>query len=219
MNRMKKIPKQTRRSGGPRTKAGKAKSSRNALKHGFATRLKADPLLLRQSKGLALAICGEAYTNKKLLAQALVVAECELIVQQISEQKLILIERLQDPFTIPIAKDTMSNRKRLLDYLCEQSDLAHDAAEQLCTKLKTQGEEALTQQDMALTEKWSLEGRDEFEAIREAMTDLDRLGRYERRAWSRRHRAMREFIAIMALTENDPVNTKETVSSDLISCR
>jgi len=135
------------------------------------------------------------------------------MVQRIAEQKLILIERLQDPFTIPIAKDTLSNRKRLCAYLWEQSDLAHDAAEQLCTKLKTQGEEALTPQDMALTEKWSLEGRDEFEAMREAMIDLDRLGRYERRAWSRRHRAMREFIAIKALTENDAVTTKASASA------
>ena len=39
--------------------------------------------------------------------------------------------------------------------------------------------------------------RDEFDALREAMPNLARLHRYERRAWSRRKRAVREFIAIM----------------------
>ena len=38
--------------------------------------------------------------------------------------------------------------------------------------------------------------RDEFDAMREAMPDLERLVRYERRACSRRKRAMREFMAI-----------------------
>ena len=32
--------------------------------------------------------------------------------------------------------------------------------------------------------------------MRAAMPDLERLARYERRAWSRRRRAMRNFMAI-----------------------
>ena len=38
--------------------------------------------------------------------------------------------------------------------------------------------------------------RDEVDAMREAMPDLERLARYDRRAWSRRKRAMRNFMAI-----------------------
>src|SRR5262249_27141449 len=38
--------------------------------------------------------------------------------------------------------------------------------------------------------------RDEHEALREGIGDLVRLLRYERRAWSRRKRAVRAFMAI-----------------------
>ena len=50
-----------------------------------------------------------------------------------------------------------------------------------------------------------LKDRDEYEAMREAIGDLERLRRYERRAWSRRNRAIRGFIAIKAtsITEKD----------------
>jgi len=200
-----KITKQIRRSGGPRTEAGKARASRNALKHGFAAAasFKADPLVLRQSKDLALAICGDARTNEGLFAHALVVAESDLMLRRISEQKLFLIERLEDPFAIPIAKDTVFSRKRLIDHCWEQLYLARSAASQLETKLITHGEESLSAQDLALIRKWSLEGRDEFDAMREAMVDLERLRRYERRAWSRRHRAIREFIATVAQIEDN----------------
>ena len=39
-------------------------------------------------------------------------------------------------------------------------------------------------------------GRDEYEAMREGLCDLVRLLRYEQRAWSRRKRAVRAFMAI-----------------------
>jgi hypothetical protein len=42
----------------------------------------------------------------------------------------------------------------------------------------------------------SNEERDEIDAMCEAMPDLNRLDRYERRAWSRRKRAFRSFIEI-----------------------
>ena len=38
--------------------------------------------------------------------------------------------------------------------------------------------------------------RDAYEALREGIGDLVRLLRYERRAWSRRKRAVRAFMAI-----------------------
>jgi hypothetical protein len=44
------------------------------------------------------------------------------------------------------------------------------------------------------------EERDEIDALHEAMPDLLRLARYERRAWSRRKRAMREFVEIKSST-------------------
>jgi hypothetical protein len=43
--------------------------------------------------------------------------------------------------------------------------------------------------------------RDEFDAMRRAMPDLDRLARYERRAWSRWKRAIRDFIEIKSTND------------------
>ena len=40
--------------------------------------------------------------------------------------------------------------------------------------------------------------RDEFDAMRSAMPDLDRLERYRRRAWSREMRAIRRFLEIQS---------------------
>jgi hypothetical protein len=44
--------------------------------------------------------------------------------------------------------------------------------------------------------------RDEFDAMRLALPDLRRLERYERRAWSRRKRAIRDFIEITSRRES-----------------
>jgi hypothetical protein len=38
--------------------------------------------------------------------------------------------------------------------------------------------------------------RDDYEALEAAVPDLIRLERYERRAWSRQKRAIREFVAL-----------------------
>ena len=43
--------------------------------------------------------------------------------------------------------------------------------------------------------------RDECEAMVLALPELERLERYERRAWSRRRRAMEQFIAIKCLRD------------------
>jgi len=43
--------------------------------------------------------------------------------------------------------------------------------------------------------------RGEFDAMRLALPDLKRLERYERRAWSRRKRAIRDFIEIKSRRE------------------
>jgi len=60
-----------------------------------------------------------------------------------------------------------------------------------------------------------MQERDEFDAMREAMPDLERLGRYERRAWSRQKRAMREFIAIKASSFDDERNASHQIPGNL----
>ncbi len=53
--------------------------------------------------------------------------------------------------------------------------------------------------------------RSDDEAVEEAIPDLKRLDRYERRAWSQHNRAIREFINIRlmqmsAQSENNPLH-------------
>jgi hypothetical protein len=44
---------------------------------------------------------------------------------------------------------------------------------------------------------------DEFEALEEAIPDLIRLDRYERRAWSQQQHAIREFLNIKMMQNID----------------
>jgi hypothetical protein len=58
-------------------------------------------------------------------------------------------------------------------------------------------EQEVDDQILQLAEKRVKEQeRDEYEALEAAILDLIRLGRYERRAWSRQKRAIREFMKI-----------------------
>jgi hypothetical protein len=91
----------------------------------------------------------------------------------------------------------------MVDIRSQQGRLAYSEFSQLKTKLINQGEELFT----LIQERkckpgeptWKFEppkDRDEYEAMHEAIPDLNRLLRYERRAWSRRKRAIGVFIAI-----------------------
>lgn len=190
-------------SGGPRTAEGRARTRCNALKHGLAASYKHDSLLLQQTRQTARAICsGE--NDELLFEQAMLIAEYDQLCRRILAQRMIIIERLRDPLTTPMIKDDEKRRLKTLELIQKQRDLAHSEFSQLKTKLEKQGEE-LTSFARARPTKananWKykpLKERDEYEAMREAIGDLERLRRYERRAWSRRNRAIRDFIAIKA---------------------
>jgi hypothetical protein len=105
----------------------------------------------------------------------------------------------------------MKHRLKTLKRMEKQRDLAHSEFSQLKAKLIAQGEEVISfmqARKPKANANWKyepLKDRDEYEAMREAIGDLERLRRYERRAWSRRNRAIRGFIAIKAtsITEKD----------------
>ena len=67
-----------RKSRGPRTAAGKARTSRNAVRHGLAAFGRVtNPALFETIAQMAKAICGDD-TNPSLFEQALVIAENEM---------------------------------------------------------------------------------------------------------------------------------------------
>jgi hypothetical protein len=86
-----KTDKQKRSKGGvPRTAAGKMMSRMNARKHGLSI-----PLKMNGNKStfdIAQAIAGNN-ANDDILGQALVVAECELMLQRIDQARVAAIEQ------------------------------------------------------------------------------------------------------------------------------
>jgi hypothetical protein len=92
-----------RNSTGPRTIAGKLRSSYNALRHGLAA---SDPRRLvppGAAERLAGAIC-DGDEDPALFTAALALAENELVLDAIRRQKIIVIERLREATSIALRK-------------------------------------------------------------------------------------------------------------------
>jgi hypothetical protein len=90
------------RSTGPRTKAGKARVRRNALRHGLAAVVVGDPPLSAEAERIAAAICGEEAAPLER-EQAMVVAEAQTTLKQIRRARAQIIEQLsqQPPSRLP----------------------------------------------------------------------------------------------------------------------
>jgi hypothetical protein len=186
------------KSCGPRSPAAKARVKNNALRHGLAAVRHLDSRLAQQVGIMARAICGDD-VNPLLLEQAVVIAECETLLSSVRAERVAAIERLRDIRAIALAKADNSlavGKERL-----REMELAADEFEQLKAKFDAMPAEEQEKvwdeyEETDADRDFLLEERDEFDAMREAMLDLNRLERYQRRAWSRRKRAFRRFMAI-----------------------
>ncbi len=208
----------SRKSCGPRTAAGKAKASRNALRHGLAAITHRLPAPSAESKRFAKAICGED-SDPAMFAQALIIAENEMVLRAIRAQRVAVVERLREKTAIALAKGDNSLRlakARLKESKRAYAELVallpivlekykdqlpvkmHEATCELVpldVKLLLQYNEQLEPESetIALDRYCSEFERDEFEAMEVGAPDLIRLDRYERRIWSRQKRAFRDF--------------------------
>src|SRR5215469_10545038 len=220
-----------RRSSGPRTKAGKVRASRNALQHGLAVIMHDQSIPSGEVACFAKAICGDD-SDPALLAQAQVIAQNEMVLRAIREQQIAVIERLREPTAIALTKRDNSLKlakarskqtrravkeieRRLPSVLekyrdrLEPEDFDPSPYDLVPLGLKVLLEEpdSLEEEQRAFDLAWKQieqQQRDEHEAMQEAIPDLVRLERYERRAWSRQQRAIREFLNIK-FTRNLPV--------------
>lgn len=139
-------------STGPKSKAGKARSSRNALRHGLNIPLWGSPTLASEAEALASRIAGNGASNQKIeLARDIAAAQGDI------------------------------NRVRALrrTYISGLVAAPGPSAAILC-----QGKPKITKDGGNLA----------FILLHEA-SRLMRLDRYERRALSRRKRAIRQFDA------------------------
>ena len=93
-----------RKGRGPRTAAGKLRSSRNALRHGFAATIHPQ-IAQSQIELFARTLCGNDH-DPMLFEQALTVAENRMMLRLIEAQQLAVVERLWDRTETALARVT-----------------------------------------------------------------------------------------------------------------
>jgi hypothetical protein len=218
-----------RTGGGPRTKAGKIRSSYNALRHGLA----ATHRRLVPADGverLAQAICGDE-DDAALLGASRAVAENAFVLSAIRQQRIVVIERLKEATAIALRKGDNSldlakarfmqawlayrEIQTLLPQVMKKYEpvmlpprgndfnncaWASDDIVPIRIKALLEEEEPSDEAEQRVLELARKEirrqQRNEYEALEEAVPDLVRLERYERRAWSRQQRAIQEFVLL-----------------------
>lgn len=92
-----------RKSRGPRTRAGRARASRNALRHGLAAFNSQNPAAFEWIEQMVNAICRDD-DDPLVREQALRIAENELLLVWVRARRVVVIERLRDATAIALAK-------------------------------------------------------------------------------------------------------------------
>jgi len=224
-----------RKSRGPRTAAGKSRASRNALQHGLAAISQYNPDYFPEIDGIAKAYC-EGDNDPLLFEQALIMAECDLILMYVAAERLAAIARMRDPEAIPFSdmKASLARaRARFAQAKLAYTKLLKKKAATACKSAKNLGRKSegtgVLKKASAPTpntsnldaapnspSKAATQPRkyDEVDAMLRAAPDLKRLERYERRAISRRNRAIREFSFIRSLHafQAEPLSSRTNAS-------
>lgn len=212
-----------RKSRGPRTPAGKSNASRNAFRHGLAAITRKDPEIFAEIEPVARAICNGA-VNPLLFEQALIIAENDFVLRCAQTEWIAAIERQRDRTATPLAtgdlgfaraKARIEGAKLIYQMLVESANkdaASNNAARNNAARnnaartsaastdeahVRSNGgrERAVAEQGGRVTPP---QEREEFDAMRAAMADLERLERYRRRAWSRQRRAFQRFMEIQS---------------------
>lgn len=86
-----------RYGGGPRSAAGMANASRNALRHGFSAKLHRPSPAPERIERLAQAIAGDD-SDAAVSAAAFKIAENEVLLREIAAHKAWVVDRLREPY-------------------------------------------------------------------------------------------------------------------------
>jgi hypothetical protein len=176
----------SRASTGPRTRHGRARAARNALRHGLSLPVCSDPVLSAQVEELAREIAGED-ADQEMQEAARLIAEAQIDVHRVRQMRhQLLTAALRNPHYDSRVK--LRAKARLLERLLLQPNVPEI--------LKT----ALT--NLVLS---APQGDDKFALfLAQEAKRLHALDRYERRALSRRNRAVQEFDCAIACKYLNP---------------
>ena len=166
-----------RASSGPKTIAGKARSARNARRHGLSVPVWAIPELSAAAETLALELAG-ADADRELTARARAVAEAELDLLRVRRARFeMLAEAWDDPDCVPLKQVAGLRQVRaLIQY---QKSLSSDEYLPWSVRRAARAPEG---------------GAEKFALIlSNASRALTAFDRYEKRALSRRKFAIRAF--------------------------
>jgi hypothetical protein len=149
---------------------------------------------------MASAYC-EGDTDPLLFEQALIIAESDIILICLGAERLAAIERMRDPDAIPFSDSKASLARARARFAQAKRAYAQlvKAKQAKAGSTSDKGKASISAQKNK--EPHPPAQRDECDAMCRAAPDLTRLERYERRAASRRNRAIREFIFIKSLRE------------------
>jgi hypothetical protein len=181
---------------------GKTAVRCNALRHGLSLVSRYNPAHSGEIEQMAKAICSHRSADPALFEQALVIAECNLVLDFVQREKVAMIERFRDP---TVTRRDLKGAKLRYRQMYE----AYPEFSYLQEKLLAQGEISnrflvpLKLKPGEIPPKYvPSRDRNESEAMKAAMPDLRRLLRYERRALSRLKRAVALFSAVKLTSRN-----------------
>jgi hypothetical protein len=203
----------SRASHGPRTIAGKARASRNARRHGLAAFASTINLMSDRTKQLVDAIC-EDDDDPLLREAAMAIAESQLWLTCIGREKLAVLERLRDPNERALSwqksRQAYAEKRLRIDARFRLCDLALEQLGEVSALIAATQRAGRNEEreplPAHLEDTWppaflkrrprARKDRDEFEMVHEGIRDLERLLRYEKRAWSRLKKAIRRLMAV-----------------------